>query len=148
MKNLLKLPIVFLLLLLVAVGCKNPFAKNEPKIVEVSPSPTSSSAPTVSSAPTPSLDIDSTPPPDAGRPLNNKATILPKPAYPSAARAVRASGAVNVEVEVDENGYVTSAKAVSGHPLLRQAAEQAAREAKFKASNKKTNGIIVYNFTP
>ena len=78
--------------------------------------------------------------------------ILPKPAYP-AARAVRASGAVNVQVIVDENGNVTSASAVSGHLLLRASAESAARNAKFKPtllSGKavKVSGVLVFNFIP
>lgn len=83
--------------------------------------------------------------------LNGSALSLPKPAYPAAARAVNASGAVNVQVLLDEGGSVVSANAVSGHPLLRQAAEQAALGAKFKPTllsgqPVKVNGIIVYNF--
>jgi len=70
---------------------------------------------------------------------------LPKPFYPSAVRAARASGAVKVQVEVDEKGSVVSANAISGHPLLRAAAEQAARQAKFKAA--KTAGILIFIFT-
>ncbi|HSK70714.1 MAG TPA: TonB family protein [Pyrinomonadaceae bacterium] len=96
------------------------------------------------------------PPPPPSKPIsggvvNGKATSLPQPAYPPAARAVRASGAVNVQVLIDENGSVVSANAVSGHPLLRQAAEGAARRARFaptKLSGQpvKVNGVIVYNF--
>ncbi|MBK9165319.1 MAG: TonB family protein [Acidobacteria bacterium] len=75
------------------------------------------------------------PPPPAkpisGGVLNGKARSLPKPAYPPAARAVRASGPVQVQVVIDESGNVISASAVSGHPLLRQAAAGAARGAKF-----------------
>jgi periplasmic protein TonB len=56
---------------------------------------------------------------------------LVKPPYPPAAKAVRASGAVNVQVTIDENGNVISASAVSGHALLRGAAESAARASKF-----------------
>ncbi|CAN5403468.1 hypothetical protein BH20ACI1_BH20ACI1_18470 [soil metagenome] len=87
----------------------------------------------------------------SGGVLNGKAVELPKPVYPAAARAVKASGAVNVQVTVDENGNVTGANAVSGHPLLRQSAVAAAREAKFKPtllSGKlvKVTGVIVYNF--
>jgi len=70
---------------------------------------------------------------------------LPKPFYPSAVTAARASGAVKVQVEVDEKGSVVSANAISGHPLLRAAAEQAARQAKFKAA--KTAGILIFIFT-
>ena len=85
--------------------------------------------------------------------INGKAIDLPKPEYPAAAKAVRASGAVNVQVTVDEQGKVISASAVSGHPLLRAAAEQAARKAKFSLTKLsgtpvKVTGAIVYNFTP
>lgn len=83
--------------------------------------------------------------------LNGKAVSLPLPAYPAAAKAVNAGGAVNVQILVDQDGNVTSAKAISGHPLLRQASEKAALEAKFKPfilSGKavKVGGVLVYNF--
>ena len=89
----------------------------------------------------------------SGGVLNGKATNLVKPEYPAAARVVRASGAVNVQVTIDENGNVISASAVSGHPLLRQAAEQAARSSQFAPTTLsgvlvKVTGIIVYNFVP
>lgn len=85
--------------------------------------------------------------------LNGKATALPKPAYPPAAKAVRASGAVSVEILVDEKGNVVSATAVSGHPLLKQAAVEAAKNARFSPtmlSGKavKVSGILTFNFTP
>ncbi|MGI9055252.1 MAG: TonB family protein [Pyrinomonadaceae bacterium] len=84
--------------------------------------------------------------------INGKATSLPKPPYPLPAKAVGASGAVNVQVTIDEEGNVVSAKAVSGHPLLREAAERAARSARFSPTYLskvavKVNGLIVYNFT-
>jgi TonB family protein len=43
---------------------------------------------------------------------------------------------VVVEVEIDPAGNVSSAKAVSGHPLLRQAAKMAANRWKFEAAAK------------
>ncbi|HEX8288526.1 MAG TPA: TonB family protein [Pyrinomonadaceae bacterium] len=91
--------------------------------------------------------------PVSGGVLNGKATSLPKPPYPAAARAVRASGAVSVQVLISESGSVISASAVSGHPLLRQAAEQAARQARFSPTQLsgqpvKVSGIITYNFVP
>ena len=46
----------------------------------------------------------------SGGVLNGKATSLPKPQYPAAAKAANASGAVNVQVLVDENGDVVSAR--------------------------------------
>jgi TonB family protein len=87
----------------------------------------------------------------SGGVLNGKATNLVKPPYPAAARAVRAEGAVNVQVTIDEEGNVISASAVSGHPLLRASAVQAARASKFSPTRLegqpvKVTGIIVYNF--
>lgn len=87
----------------------------------------------------------------SGGVINGKAGNLPKPNYPLAARAVRAAGAVAVQVVIDETGGVISAQAVSGHPLLQQASVAAARQAKFKptlvsGSAVKVTGIIVYNF--
>src|SRR5215203_1133373 len=92
-----------------------------------------------------------TPKPINGGVLNGKAVSLPKPAYPPAASAVGASGAVTVQVLIDENGDVTSATAVSGHPLLRAAAVEAARGAKFTPTRLsgtpvKVAGVITYNF--
>jgi protein TonB len=89
----------------------------------------------------------------SGGVLNGKATSLPKPPYPPAARAVRASGAVSVQVLIDERGNVVSASAVSGHPLLRAAAVQAARSARFSPTQLsgqpvKVSGVITYNFVP
>ncbi|HEY0429096.1 MAG TPA: energy transducer TonB [Pyrinomonadaceae bacterium] len=89
----------------------------------------------------------------SGGVLNGKAKTLVKPAYPEAAKAVRASGAVNIQVTIDEEGNVISATAVSGHPLLRAASEEAARASKFSPTMLegvpvKVTGIIVYNFTP
>ena len=88
----------------------------------------------------------------SGGVVNGKAVNLVKPPYPPAARAVRASGQVQVQVTIDENGSVISASAVSGHPLLKQAAEQAARASKFSPTllsgqKVKVSGLIVYNFT-
>lgn len=100
-------------------------------------------------------------PPDAnndskrisGGVLNGKAATLPKPPYPPAARAVRASGAVSIQVLIDESGEVFSAQAVSGHPLLRAASAIAACGAKFSPTSLegnpvKVSGIITYNFVP
>jgi len=87
----------------------------------------------------------------SGGVLNGKATNLVKPPYPAAAKAVKAQGAVNVQVTVDETGNVISATAVSGHPLLRAAAVTAARASKFSPTTLagkpvKVTGVIVYNF--
>lgn len=83
--------------------------------------------------------------------VNGKATFLPNPDYPPAAKAVRASGAVNVEIMIDTDGNVVEAKAVSGHPLLRQSAVTAARSAKFAPTMLagkpvKVKGVLVFRF--
>ena len=67
------------------------------------------------------------------------------------AKAAKAGGTVMVQVVVDEDGKVISANAVSGHPLLKQAAVQAAYGARFtptKLSGQtvKVSGQIAYNF--
>lgn len=85
--------------------------------------------------------------------VNGKAIELPKPEYPSAAMAIRASGQVKVQVTIDERGNVISASAVSGHTLLRASAEKAARQSKFKPTYLsgqavKVTGVIIYNFVP
>ena len=112
-------------------------------------------------APDPNADAPPPPPPPKKEPpktvsggvLNGKATSLPKPAYPPAAKAVQASGSVSVQVLIDEGGRVVSASAVSGHPLLRSAAVAAARGARFSPTllsgqAVKVSGVITYNFVP
>ncbi|HEX8190279.1 MAG TPA: TonB family protein [Pyrinomonadaceae bacterium] len=89
----------------------------------------------------------------SGGVLNGKAVSKPQPEYPPAARAAGASGTVTVQILVDEEGNVVSAAAVSGHPLLQQAAVAAAREAKFSPTllsgqRVKVSGVVTYNFAP
>jgi len=85
--------------------------------------------------------------------VDTGAVLLVKPKYPPAAKAVKAAGAVNVQVTINELGYVISARAISGHPLLRAAAVEAAKKSKFRMTMLeeipvKVTGIIVYNFVP
>ncbi|HQU86262.1 MAG TPA: energy transducer TonB [Pyrinomonadaceae bacterium] len=103
--------------------------------------------------PTPKEEPKGPPKTISGGVVNGKATSLPKPPYPAAARAVRASGSVSVQVLIDETGRVVSASAASGHPLLQQAAVAAARQARFSPTilsgqPVKVSGIITYNFVP
>jgi len=83
--------------------------------------------------------------------LNQKAVEKPNPTYPQAALDARVSGVVVVEILVDEKGIVQAAKAVSGHPLLRQAAVDAAYQARFvptrvSGNPVKVSGKLVYRF--
>ena len=52
--------------------------------------------------------------------------------YPPLALTANVSGAVFVEVSIDEGGNVTSARALAGHALLKDAAVEAARSWTFK----------------
>jgi len=90
--------------------------------------------------------------PVSGGVLNGQAISLPSPAYPDAARRMQVVGQVRVEVVLDENGKVVSARALSGPAMLRDVSVQAAYRAKFtptKLSGQpvKVTGMIVYNFT-
>jgi periplasmic protein TonB len=110
----------------------------------------------VSDEPPPPPPPAPTPPPKpktvvSGGVLNGKAISKPQPAYPPIAKAARASGTVTVQILVDESGRVVSASAVSGHPLLQQAAVAAARNARFSPTllsgqPVKVSGVITYNF--
>ncbi len=108
----------------------------------------------------PIVNIESEPPPPAPKPilkpvsggvLNGVAISLPPPSYPEAARRLRTSGLVSIEVVVDETGKVISAVATSGPAILRDVAVQAALRARFsptKLSGQpvKVSGLINYRF--
>ncbi len=129
------------------LSAKLVFLKKEPGESKVAEAPVPMSAPTPEAAP---IAREIPKQINAGV-VNGKATILPIPEYPAAARAVRAFGEVKVQVIIGTDGSVISASAVSGHPLLRQSAVQAARNAKFTPTKLAGNpievsGVIVYNF--
>jgi TonB family protein len=89
--------------------------------------------------------------PISGGVLNGKALFLPQPNYPQEARSANASGAVTVQVIIDEFGNVINAEVASGHPLLRQVALSAALQAKFSPTTLmgepvKVAGVLIYNF--
>jgi len=106
------------------------------------------------------VDIDAPPPAlvEKSKPamvrkeiINGEALSLPKPPYPTIAKRLGIQGTVNVQVLVDETGKVISAKAVAGNPALKQAAQQAALNARFSPTMigeqaVKVSGIIIYNF--
>ena len=105
----------------------------------------------------PLVVINNEPPPAprvpvSGGVLNGKALSLPAPIYPEMARRMRVAGKVEVEVIVDENGKVVSARAISGPPSLRDTAVEAATHARFSPTklsgqSVRISGRIEYNFT-
>jgi TonB family protein len=75
-----------------------------------------------------------------------------KPTYPQMAHRANIEGKVTVEVELDTEGKVVDAKATSGHHMLRQAAEDAAKRSRFKpalfdGTPIRGKGVITYNFS-
>jgi TonB family protein len=83
--------------------------------------------------------------------LNRFASKLAIPFYPAIERQRNTEGLVTVEVSLDEEGKVLSAKATSGPRGLRQPAEDAVRKSKFNpviVDNKpvKATGYINFNF--
>jgi TonB family protein len=134
-----------------------PEREQRPGTTIVGSSAPPSSAPGVRSAadeppPPPPKQTKPTPVPIiSGGVLNGKAIHLVQPSYPAIARAAHASGTVQVQVTIDENGNVISAHAVSGHPLLQASAIAAARASKFSPTKLsgmpvKVSGVLIYNF--
>ncbi len=102
--------------------------------------------------PTPTPEIKSqTPTKVSEGVLQGKAIRKIKPNYPAIAKSVRASGMVQVVVTISEEGRVIDANAISGHPMLRPAAVEAARQWVFTPtllSNipVKVQGVLSFNF--
>jgi TonB family protein len=76
-----------------------------------------------------------------------------EPDYPTEARQAEIYGDVIVEVDIDEEGTITHAKAVSGPYQLRQAAVDAARKSKFDPARSNGRPVsektrILYRFKP
>ena len=89
--------------------------------------------------------------PVSGGVLQGKAINKVQPPYPPIARAAHASGPVQVQVTISEDGRVIEAAVMNGHPLLRDAALQAARRWTFQPTELsgvpvKVQGILTFNF--
>lgn len=87
----------------------------------------------------------------SGDVLQGSAIRRVEPVYPPLAKAAQISGSVVVEVTIDEAGNVMNARAISGHPLLKDAAVTAARGWKFQPTRLsgtpvKVIGTITFNF--
>jgi TonB family protein len=95
------------------------------------------------SAPAGPLDVGS---------LIGYATKQQAPVYPPAARSMRTSGIVKVEVTISETGEVTEVQKASGPMMLQTAAKDAIRKWKFKPFVRdgqpvKANGFVNFNFS-
>ena len=81
--------------------------------------------------------------PIMGGVLSGKAIKRVQPTYPPIAKAAGAQGAVAVQIVVNETGDVESVKATSGHPLLQQAAVDAAKQWQFSPTKLSGNPVKV-----
>ncbi len=84
--------------------------------------------------------------------LVDYATQKSNPVYPPAARSMRTSGVVRVELIVDESGQVAEVQKTSGPSLLQRAAADAVRKWKFKPFVRdgepvKATGFVSFNFS-
>jgi len=75
------------------------------------------------------------------------------PIYPPIAKQMNASGAVQVAITIGENGRVIEAKAISGHPALRSAAEEAAKKWVFRPASldgkpMRQQDVLTFSFNP
>jgi hypothetical protein len=117
-----------------------------PATTTVNPQPDNVDAGTAQPGSQPNADSSKRAPISGGM-LNGKAIYLPMPEMPPGEKA----GVVMVQVLVDEQGSVISARAVSGPPNLLAAAVNAARLARFlptvlSGEPVKVNGTLAYNF--
>lgn len=85
--------------------------------------------------------------------LNFEVVSAAKPYHTRDAKAGGASGLVQVEVLIDQNGSVLSARARTGNKLLHPEAERAALESKFNKPSvygkpARAMGFLVYRFGP
>jgi protein TonB len=120
-----------------------------PTVTETIEPPPPAAVPTPTPAPTPKKETGPVRLPSTL--ISSKAIDKPAPPYPAIAKAANVQGTVAVQIVIDERGQVISAKATSGHPLLLNAAVQAAHRARFTPTvlggqPVKVTGSITYNF--
>ena len=117
----------------------------------------------------PSADVAPQPPPPPAAPippllpqeldnvsendLQSRIISKVKPVYPQSAKKMNATGPVEVEVTISQEGLVVEAKAISGHVALRSAAVEAARKCVFKpailnGAPASVKGVLTFVFTP
>jgi protein TonB len=83
--------------------------------------------------------------------LINYATRQQQPLYPVAAKNMRTTGVVRVDITIDENGDVAEVQKTSGPPLLQGAAKDAIKKWRFKPFVRdgqpvKAIGFVNFNF--
>ena len=80
--------------------------------------------------------------------LVRRAKSKVQPFYPDLARKMNISGTVKIEVVVAPNGTVKDARVVGGHPVLANAALDAAKKWRFEPAGAESTGVIDFKFEP
>ena len=80
--------------------------------------------------------------------LVRRAKTRVQPAIPELARRMNISGTVKIEVVVAANGTVKEARILGGHPVLANAALDAARKWRFEPAGAESSGVIDFKFEP
>ena len=78
---------------------------------------------------------------ESGRKIKNKV----QPTVPPIARQMGLRGSVRLEVQIAADGTVKSVKALGGHPLLIQSAEDAVRKWRYEPGTA-CKEIVEFNF--
>ncbi|MFY9223693.1 MAG: energy transducer TonB [Blastocatellia bacterium] len=83
--------------------------------------------------------------------LRNNAINKALPQYPALAKTAEVEGDVVVEITVDEEGSVTVARVISGHPLLQASSIAAAKQWTFNPTSidgnpVKVSGVLTFRF--
>ena len=80
--------------------------------------------------------------------ITRRAKTKVQPSYPDLARKMSITGTVKIEVTVAPNGSVKEARIVGGHPVLANAALDAARKWRFEPAPAESSGVIEFKFEP
>jgi len=71
-----------------------------------------------------------------------------QPSYPELARKMNLAGTVKIEIVIAPNGTVKGARVVGGHPVLANAAMDAAKKWRFEPASTESSGVIDFKFEP
>jgi len=83
-----------------------------------------------------------------GEEITRRAKSKVQPAYPDLARRMNLTGTARIEVVVSPNGTVKDARIVGGHPVLANAALDAAKKWRFEPAPAESSGVIEFKFDP
>lgn len=70
-----------------------------------------------------------------------------QPIYPELAKTMHLAGTVKVEITINQQGAVTNAKVIGGHPVLADSAVKAVQKWRYETGSEETR-IISFDFKP